>query len=109
MMRHILGSFQELIKKKKLLIQMNHVPYLIALVGTSVYVIPDECPHQQASLYEGKFDGTKVTCPLHRAQFDVVSGEIDEVSKMLYFDFGPDKITTHKAKIEGDTIVLELP
>jgi nitrite reductase/ring-hydroxylating ferredoxin subunit len=108
-MRHIVGSFQELTQKKKLLVQINQIPYLGALVGSSVYVIPDECPHQQASLYEGKLDGTKVSCPLHRAQFDVVTGEIDDVSKMLYFDFGPDKITTHKALVEGDTIVLDLP
>jgi hypothetical protein len=39
----------------------------------------------------------------------VVTGEIDDVSKMLYFDFGPEKITTHKALVEGDTIVLDLP
>jgi hypothetical protein len=37
-----------------------------------------------------------------------VTGEIDEVSKMLYFDFGPEKITTHKVVIDGDQLFLDL-
>jgi hypothetical protein len=45
---------------------------------------------------------------LHNASFNLIDGEIDEVSKMLYFDFGPEKITTRKAVIEGDDIFVEL-
>jgi hypothetical protein len=27
---------------------------------------------------------------------------------MLYFDFGPEKITTHKVVIDGDQLMLDL-
>ena len=71
-------------------------------------MIPDTCPHQDASLYEGKLEGTCITCPLHKATFDMVTGEIDDVSKMLYFDFGPEKITTYSLEIDGDLLVVDL-
>jgi nitrite reductase/ring-hydroxylating ferredoxin subunit len=107
-MNHILGSYQKLkIDKKWRVILLDH-PYLIAIIGQHVYAIPDTCPHQDASLFQGKIDDEIVTCPLHQAKFNLVTGEIDEVSKMLYFDFGPEKITTHKVVIDGDQLMLDL-
>lgn len=107
-MKHFLGSYTKLVAEKKWRIILQDQPYLVALVGESVYAIPDTCPHQDASLYQGTIKGDVVTCPLHRAQFNLVNGDIDEVSKMLYFDFGPEKITTYKAVIENDQIYLDL-
>ena len=107
-MNHILGSYQKLkIDKKWRVILLDH-PYLIAIIGQHVYAIHDTCPHQDASLFQGKIDDEIVTCPLHQAKFNLVTGEIDEVSKMLYFDFGPEKITTHKVVIDGDQLMLDL-
>jgi nitrite reductase/ring-hydroxylating ferredoxin subunit len=59
-------------------------------------------------LFQGKINGDVVTCPLHQAKFNLVTGDIDEVSKMLYFDFGPEKITTYKVVIDGDELFLNL-
>lgn len=107
-MKHNLGSFAKLKQDKKWRVILRNHPYLVALVGSHVYAIPDQCPHQEASLFQGKLEGDTVTCPLHQAKFNLVSGEIDEVSKMLYFDFGPEKITTHKVVIDGDQLFLDV-
>lgn len=107
-MKHFVTSLSSLSEKKKLRVVIDNIPYLVAKISTSVYLIPDECPHQQASLYQGKIVGDTVLCPLHNASFNMINGDIDDVSKMLYFDFGPEKITTHKAVIEGDDIFVEL-
>jgi len=107
-MKQIVGSYKTLVADKKLKVLVGNYPYLVVLVGKNAYMIPDECPHQDASLYEGSLDGEEVTCPLHRATFNVVTGEIDDVSKMLYFDFGPEKITTQKLEINGDQIIADL-
>jgi nitrite reductase/ring-hydroxylating ferredoxin subunit len=107
-MKHLIGSYQQLQREKKWRVILLDHPYLVTIVGQGVYAIPDTCPHQDASLYQGKIDGDVVTCPLHHAKFNLVTGEIDEVSKMLYFDFGPEKITTYKAVIEDDQVYLEL-
>ena len=107
-MKHTLGSLTELKEKKKLRVVLDNTPYLIAYINEKAYMIPDTCPHQDASLYEGKLEGTCITCPLHKATFDMVTGEIDDVSKMLYFDFGPEKITTYSLEIDGDLLVVDL-
>jgi nitrite reductase/ring-hydroxylating ferredoxin subunit len=107
-MKHFVASLKDLSEKNKLRVILDNIPYLVAKISSSIYLIPDECPHQKASLYQGKIVGETVFCPLHNASFNMVDGEIDEVSKMLYFDFGPEKITTHKAVIEGDDIFVEL-
>lgn len=107
-MKHHLGSYQKLKQDKKWRVILSDHPYLIAPVGNHVYAIPDTCPHQEASLYQGKLEGDIVTCPLHQAKFNLVSGEIDEVSKMIYFDFGPEKITTYKVVIDNDQLFLDL-
>lgn len=107
-MRYPIGSYAEIQQKKKIRVHIHQIPYLAVLINQSVYVMPDECPHQQASLYEGKIEGTKAVCPLHRAQFDLVTGDIDDVSKMLYFDYGPEKVTTYKAVIEGDAMFIDM-
>jgi nitrite reductase/ring-hydroxylating ferredoxin subunit len=107
-MKHILGSYTQLQHDKKWRVILLDHPYLVALVGQQVYAIPDTCPHQDASLFQGQVIGDTVVCPLHHAKFNLTNGEIDPVSKMLYFDFGPEKITTYKAVIEADQIILEL-
>ena len=107
-MKHVLGSYEKLKSEKKWRVILLDHPYLIAMVGENVYAIPDKCPHQDASLFQGKINGDVVTCPLHQAKFNLVTGEIDDVSKMLYFDFGPEKITTHKVVIDGDQLLLDL-
>ena len=107
-MKHPIGSYAKLKQDKKWRVILSQHPYLIALVGQHVYAILDQFPHQEASLFQGKIDGDTVTCPLHQAKFNLVSGEIDEVSKMIYFDFGPEKITTHKVVIDGDQLYLDL-
>lgn len=108
-MKVSIGSYQAIQQSKKLKVTIEGITYLAVLINQSVYVMVDECPHQQASLFDGKIEGTKAVCPLHRAQFDLVTGDIDDVSKMLYFDFGPEKVTTFKASMDGDQMFIDLP
>jgi nitrite reductase/ring-hydroxylating ferredoxin subunit len=51
----------------------SHV--LLANVRGRVYATQDDCGHQRASLSKGSLEGRIVTCPLHRAKFDVTTGK----------------------------------
>ncbi|MET0851969.1 MAG: Rieske 2Fe-2S domain-containing protein [Candidatus Rokuibacteriota bacterium] len=44
-------------------------------VGAAVHAIDDACPHQSASLGEGKLFGKVVECPRHGFLVDVTSGQ----------------------------------
>jgi 3-phenylpropionate/trans-cinnamate dioxygenase ferredoxin subunit len=42
--------------------------------GDAVFAIDDTCPHQGASLSNGRLQGTRVTCPAHGLKFDLAPG-----------------------------------
>jgi len=48
----------------------------VANVEGQLYAFDDTCTHRGCSLASGKLDGTIVTCPCHRSQFDVTSGAV---------------------------------
>jgi nitrite reductase/ring-hydroxylating ferredoxin subunit len=48
---------------------------LLSNVKGKIYATQDSCGHQRASLFRGKLEGAIVTCPLHRAKFDVTTGK----------------------------------
>ncbi|TXH87783.1 MAG: (2Fe-2S)-binding protein [Rhodoferax sp.] len=43
-------------------------------IGDAAYAIADSCPHQGASLANGKLQGALVSCPAHGLKFDVRTG-----------------------------------
>jgi nitrite reductase/ring-hydroxylating ferredoxin subunit len=51
-------------------------------VGDRVCALDDVCPHAGYSLSEGELTGTRIVCPAHGWEFDVVTGlapgEIEE-------------------------------
>ena len=47
---------------------------LLSNVRGKIYATQDGCGHQKASLSRGTLEGEIVTCPLHRAKFDVTTG-----------------------------------
>ena len=44
-------------------------------IGETVYAIGDRCSHAEASLAEGDVYDTSVECPRHGSEFDLASGE----------------------------------
>jgi nitrite reductase/ring-hydroxylating ferredoxin subunit len=54
-----------------------------------------KCTHRQGPLSEGKLDGSTVTCPWHRAQFNVCTGAVLR---------GPatDPLKTYRVTVEGE-------
>jgi nitrite reductase/ring-hydroxylating ferredoxin subunit len=47
---------------------------LLARVQGKVYATQANCGHMRFPLGDGKLDGTILTCPLHKAQFDLTTG-----------------------------------
>jgi nitrite reductase/ring-hydroxylating ferredoxin subunit len=48
---------------------------LLSNVGGKIFATQNECGHQRASLSKGSLEGSIVTCPLHGAKFDVITGQ----------------------------------
>ena len=65
------------------------------------YAIGDSCTHRGGALSEGDVQGTKVTCPLHGADFDLKTGAA----------LGPPAqqgVPSYKVVVEGDDIKVEI-
>jgi nitrite reductase/ring-hydroxylating ferredoxin subunit len=49
---------------------------LIANVNDVYYAIGNICTHMRGELSKGLLEGNTVTCPKHRAKFDVTTGKV---------------------------------
>jgi nitrite reductase/ring-hydroxylating ferredoxin subunit len=49
---------------------------LIANIGGIYYAVGSECTHFGGDLSEGVLEGKIVTCPNHKARFDVTTGKV---------------------------------
>jgi nitrite reductase/ring-hydroxylating ferredoxin subunit len=64
------------------------------------YAVDNTCPHRNGPLGEGETYGTKVVCPWHGYEYDLVTGECT--------DFPEVKIGCYPVKLEGDDILIEV-
>jgi nitrite reductase/ring-hydroxylating ferredoxin subunit len=48
---------------------------VVANVKGKYYAVSDRCGHANAYRSRGSLNGTIITCPLHGAQFDVITGK----------------------------------
>ena len=75
----------------------------LANVNGTIYAVSDTCTHMAGRLSQGMLEEQIVTCPFHRGQFDVTSGEAVT---------GPPtkKLTTYRVQVNaGGEIQLAAP
>ena len=58
------------------LVDFQGEPVALANVDGTIYAFSDSCTHMAGDLSQGLLEGAVVTCPLHRGQFDVTSGDV---------------------------------
>ncbi|HLF17185.1 MAG TPA: Rieske 2Fe-2S domain-containing protein [Candidatus Thermoplasmatota archaeon] len=49
-------------------------PVLLARQGGEVHASSATCPHKFGPLADGVLEGTRLTCPMHAATFDLTTG-----------------------------------
>ena len=59
---------------------------LLTQVGAQFYAAQRKCPHLGFNLCRGSLDGAAVVCPLHKAKFDLATGEIERDPKLLFIN-----------------------
>ncbi len=62
------------------------VKLLLTQVGTQFYAAARKCPHLGFNLCRGSLEGRAVVCPLHKAKFDLATGEVERDPKLLFIN-----------------------
>jgi len=80
---------------------------LIANVNDVYYAMGNICTHMSGILSKGILEGNIVTCPKHRAKFDVTTGKVVSGPKILFMHPKIKDEPAYVVKVEGKDILLE--
>ena len=71
---------------------------LVCAEGGEVKAFQGICPHQDITLVDGKFDGTKIICRAHLWQFDACTGK----------GINPDDcaLAEYPVRIDGEDVLV---
>jgi nitrite reductase/ring-hydroxylating ferredoxin subunit len=120
----------EIKKSKMKSVELNRIDILIANVDDQFYAIDDRCGHMNVRLSMGQLEGKILTCPMHKAQYDVTTGKVvklpdpesvkdieklpEDMQKFLvYTKTLADQVKTydmqtHEVRIDGDKILVRI-
>ncbi|MDG6908219.1 MAG: Rieske 2Fe-2S domain-containing protein [Nitrososphaerota archaeon] len=87
--------------------EFNNRWILLAKAGSFWYACDSSCTHEEADLSLGILCENTVTCPLHRAKFDLKTGQVLEGPN------GDDPTTiptlrVYKTKVEEGKVLVDL-
>lgn len=95
-------------KEGKVRVEIDGKPFLLVALDGRPHALSDVCPHMGGSLSEGVYADGKITCPRHKARFDVVTGEVEERAKILFMKLPTAKAATYPARVDGGRVLIEL-
>ncbi|MGD6806955.1 MAG: Rieske (2Fe-2S) protein [Candidatus Bathyarchaeia archaeon] len=90
-------------------VKLGNKEVLIANINGAYYAIGNTCTHQGGNLSNGTLQGNIVTCPRHKAQFDVTTGKVVSHPKIPLMHPKIADQTVYKLKVEGTDILIEQP
>ena len=80
---------------------------LVANVNGTYYAIENSCTHMHGELAKGTLEGNTVTCPKHKAKFDVTTGKVVSGPKIPSMHPKIKDEPIYIVKVEGKDILVE--
>ncbi len=88
---------------------------IVYRLADGYYATQSKCTHVFASLEKGKIiDGCKIQCPLHRARFDIKTGEVIDWAnfppgiQLLNVVRGEKSLATYPVTIEDGKVMVDV-
>jgi 3-phenylpropionate/trans-cinnamate dioxygenase ferredoxin component len=88
---------------------------MLARVGDEYFASDCYCPHMGGHLWQGKLEGTVLTCPRHHSQFDLTDGHVIRwtdftgIKKSFTTLFkSPRPLKTYQIRVEGGKVLVDL-
>jgi 3-phenylpropionate/trans-cinnamate dioxygenase ferredoxin subunit len=106
-MRYVkVAAATELAASNKKLVTVDGAAILLVHADGSYYAVDNTCPHMGGSLFEGKLQGTQVTCPRHGSVFDVADGRVIRPGTLMFIKVKVHDITTYPVRVEGADVLV---
>ncbi|MFA7673567.1 MAG: Rieske (2Fe-2S) protein [Clostridia bacterium] len=87
-------------------VTVNGKEILLTSVNNSYYAIDNTCPHMGGSLYEGKLNGSLISCPKHGSIYDVTNGKAIKSGKLFFIKVKISDVKSYPIKVEGTDIMI---
>ncbi len=98
---------QEISLGQTKVVKLAEKEVMIANVNNVYYAIENSCTHMHGDLSKGTLDGNTVTCPKHKAKFDVTNGKVVSGPKIPLMHPKIKDAQVYAVKVEGKDILLE--
>ena len=97
----IVGKASDIPPGKMVKVSVDGKEILVVNSDGNYYAMDDTCTHSGASLSEGQFQDSVVTCGWHGAQFDCKSG------KLAKFPAKINNLKSYNVVLESDEVFVE--
>jgi nitrite reductase/ring-hydroxylating ferredoxin subunit len=94
---------------KMRMFRIGEKEYLVANVDGKYYAMGNRCTHAGADLSQGSLEGNVLTCPRHKAKFDVTTGKVISGPKIPLFHPKINDEPSYEVKVEGTALMLKTP
>jgi nitrite reductase/ring-hydroxylating ferredoxin subunit len=81
---------------------------LIANVNGNFFAVDSVCTHFGGDLSEGILECNIITCPVHKARFDVISGKVVSPPAEALGRQDIESLSTYFVKIENQDILIRI-
>lgn len=92
-------------KMKKITLKGKQV--LIVNLNGTYHVIGNKCTHRGGDLSKGTLEGNQITCPRHKATFDITSGKVISGPKLPIIRPTINNEPLYNVKVEGNDIFIK--
>ena len=96
-------------------VKLNGESVLVYHLEDGYYATQNNCPHTLGPLHRGKIkDGCRITCPLHRAEFDIRTGAVEKWAnfppgvQLLNAIRGEKPLKTYSTQVEGGSLMVDV-
>jgi nitrite reductase/ring-hydroxylating ferredoxin subunit len=82
-------------------VKVGDKEFLATDVNGNYYAMRSKCTHAGGDLSQSSLEGNIVTCPKHKAKFDVTTGKVVSGPKMTLFHPKTNDEPSYQVKIKG--------